>query len=189
MDEMLVKYEVEKHKEKIDRLAEQNRAKNKILVLNITLVVVLIIIFLVFNRLHKLRKKNLEQAAYESALLAELKQNELESIKQQIEQKPVKNMMGKLTEFILQSVLDKIKIKIYLQQLSELDLDMLEQTLRSADEKISGMDMKYMLCFAIDMDVKDMSLLFNVEPASIRTVKYRIKKKFREKTGFISLFS
>ena len=189
MDEMLVKYEVEKHKEKIERLAEQNRAKNKILILFISLMAVLIIIILILIHFYKLRKKNLEQSAYESALLAELKQNELESIKQQIEQKPVKNMMGKLTEFISQSVLDKVKIKFYLQQLSELDLEMLEQTLRSADEKISGMDMKYMLCFAIDMDVKDMSLLFNVEPASIRTVRYRIKKKFREKTGFISLFS
>ena len=98
-------------------------------------------------------------------------------------------MQGKLMEFISQSVLDKTKIKSYLQQLSELNVEMLEQTMLTTDEKISGMDMKYILCFAIDMDVKDMSLLFNVEPASIRTVRYRIKKKFREKTGFISLFS
>jgi len=34
------------------------------------------------------------------------------------------------------------------------------------------------------MDTKDMSILFNVELASINTVRYRIKKKFREKNTF-----
>jgi hypothetical protein len=34
------------------------------------------------------------------------------------------------------------------------------------------------------MEVKDMSTLFNVEPASIRSVRYHIKKKFGEKNTF-----
>jgi ribosomal protein L23 len=36
----------------------------------------------------------------------------------------------------------------------------------------------------IDEVRKNMSLLFNVEPASIRTVRYRIKKKFGKKNTF-----
>jgi len=43
--------------------------------------------------------------------------------------------------------------------------------------------MKYIICFAIEMEVQDMSLLFNVEPASIYTVRYRIKKKFGDGGG------
>jgi len=187
MDDMLVKYEVEKHKEQIDRLAERNKAARKISVLAISLIVVLLIVLLILILLQKARKKNLEQSAYESALLAELKHSELEYIKQRLEQKPVKNMVKKLMEWISQSVLDKTKIKIYTQQLSELDVDMLEQGFLTAEEKISNMDMKYIICFAIEMDVKDMGLLFNVEPASIRTVRYRIKKKFLGKNGFIFL--
>jgi len=187
MDDMLVKYEVEKHKEEIDRLAEQHKAARKISVLAIGFIAALLIVLLILIRLQKLRKKSLEQSAYESALLAELKHSELEHIKQRLEQKHAKSMIKKLTEWLSQSVLDKSKIKIYIQQLSELDVDTLEQGFLTAEEKISGMDMKYIICFAIEMDVKDMGLLFNVEPASIRTMRYRIKKKFRGKNGFTFL--
>jgi hypothetical protein len=61
---------------------------------------------------------------------------------------------------------------------------MLEQGYFTTNEKISNMDMKYIICFAIDMEVKDMSTLFNVEPASIRSVRYHIKKKLGEKNTF-----
>jgi hypothetical protein len=80
--------------------------------------------------------------------------------------------------------MEKSRRDFYIRQLSELDVDTLEQGYLSAHEKISTMDMKYIICFAIKMDVKDMSLLFNVEPGSIRTVRYRIKKKFGEKNTF-----
>jgi rRNA maturation endonuclease Nob1 len=185
---MLVKYEVEKKKEKIDRLAEQNKTTKRTLMLTTSLVVTLLIILLVFILLHKFRKKNLEQSIYESALLAELKQSELEqNLKEKerlLEQKPTKTMIGKLSEWILKSVMVEAKKNAYIQQLSELDIDMLEQGYFTATEKISNMDMKYIICFAIDMDTKDMSILFNVEHASIHTVRYRIKKKFREKNTF-----
>jgi hypothetical protein len=101
-----------------------------------------------------------------------------------LEQKPTKAMIGKLTDWISKSIMEKEKKNAYMQQLSELDTEMLEQGYLTADEKISNMDMKYIICFAIDMDVNDMTLLFNVQPTSIHTVRYRIKKKFREKNTF-----
>jgi ATP-dependent 26S proteasome regulatory subunit len=161
----------------------------------------------------------LEQSIYESALLAELQQTELEQsqkekeqlqqqydklearanrnkekaqpyieelerIKQQLEQKLSKTIVAKLTESISKSVMEKTNKNLYIQQLSELDADMLEQSCFSVDEKISTMEMKYIMCFIINMDVRDMGLLFNVEPSSIYTVRYRIKKKFGEKNIF-----
>jgi len=188
MDDMLVKYEVEKKNEQLDRMAERAQATRKTLLLSGVLIAVLMITLIILIRFYKLRKQRLEQSVYESALLAELKQNELDAerqrIKQHLEQKPTKAIIEKLMEWILQSPIDKTKEKTYIRQLSELDIDMLEQGYLSADEKISNMEMKYIICFAIDMDVKDMGLLFNVEPASIRTVRYRIKKKFGEKNSF-----
>ncbi len=219
INDMLVKYEVEKKEAQIVWLAERNQTAQKILILTVSLITVLLIALLIFIRFYKLRKKSMEQSIYESALLAELKQSELEQnlkekeqlqqeynelevqanqneqkaqsydkelkqIKQQLEQKPTKTMIGKLTGWISKSVMDKKTKEDYIQQLSGLDIDMLEQGYLTANEKISTMDMKYIICFAIDMDVKDMSLLFNVEPASIRTVRYRIKKKFGEKNTF-----
>ncbi|MCL2041169.1 MAG: hypothetical protein FWG84_03895 [Bacteroidales bacterium] len=219
MNDMLVKYETEKKEEEIDRLAERNRTAQKILMLTVSLIAVLFIALLLFIRFYRLRKKNLEQSIYETALLAELRQNELEQnrkekeqlqqqynaleaqasqheqktqpyleelkrIKQQLEQKPTKTMIEKLTEWISDSLMEKSKRTSYVQKLSELDVDMLEQGYLTANEKISNMDMRYIICFSIDMDVKDISLLFNVEPTSVRTVRYRIKKKFGGKNTF-----
>jgi uncharacterized protein YoxC len=219
MDDILVKYETEKKEEQIDRLTERNQTARKILILTISLIVVLLTALLFFICFYRLRKKNLEQSIYESALLAELRQTELEQnlkekeqlqqqynhleaqanrnkqkaqpyiaelerIKQQLEQKLTKTLMEKLIEGISKSVMEKSKRDFYIQQLSELDVDALEQGYLCANEKISTMEMKYIICFAIDMDVKDMSLLFNVEPGSVRTVRYRIKKKFGERNTF-----
>jgi len=219
MDNMLVKYETEKKKEQIDRLTEQNKTAMKRLALTLSLTILLLIVLFVLFRLNKLRKKNYDLSIYESALIAELKQSELEQqlkeneqlmrqyndkeaqsnrdkqkallydaelnrIKQQMEQKPTKTMIGKLTDWICKSCMEKTKKNFYIQHLSELDIDMMELGYLTANEKISNMDMKYIICFAIDMDVKDMSALFNVEPASIRSVRYRIKKKFGEKNTF-----
>jgi ATP-dependent 26S proteasome regulatory subunit len=160
-----------------------------------------------------MKKRSFRQTIYESVLLAELKQNELEQnlkekerlqqqydklekqarqskqkaesyneelnyIKQQLAQKPSKAMIEKLTAWISNSIMEKSRKNFYIRQLSELDVDTLEQGWLTANEKISNMDMKYIICFAIDMEVQDMSLLFNVEPSSIYIVRYRIKKKF-----------
>ena len=216
---MSIKYETEKKEIQIQTLTKEKQTAQRVLWLTAGLISVLLISLLLLIHFYKLRKKNLEQSIYEAALLAELKQNELEQnlkekehlqqqynelktetnqnkqkaeayneeltrIKQQLAQKPTKTMIEKLTEWISKSIMEKTKKNAYIQQLSELDIDMLEQGYLTADEKISNMDMKYIICFAIDMNTKDMSILFNVEPTSIRTVRYRIKKKFKDKNTF-----
>ncbi|MDR0835373.1 MAG: hypothetical protein LBN11_02180, partial [Tannerella sp.] len=184
ISDLSIKYETEKKEEEIARLAEQNQTAKEILILAFSLIAALLIALLIFILFFRLRKKSLEQSIYESALLAELKQDELEQIKQQLGQKPTKAMISKLSEWISKSVMEKTKKNAYIQQLSELDIDMLEHGYLAADEKITNMDMKYIICFAIDMDTKDMCLLFNVELPSIHTVRYRIKKKFSNKNTF-----
>jgi hypothetical protein len=219
MNDMLVKYETEKKKEEIDRLAEQNQTAQKILMLTVGLIAVLLVALSFLIRIYILKKRSFRQTIYESMLLSELKQNELEQnlkekerlqqqydklekqarlnkqkaesynedlmrIKQQLEQKPTKAMIEKLTDWISKSVIKKTKKHAYIQQLSELDIDMLECGYLSANGKISNMDMKYIICFAINMEVQDMSLLFNVDTNSIYTVRYRIKKKFNDKNIF-----
>jgi len=44
--------------------------------------------------------------------------------------------------------------------------------------------MKYIVCFVAAVDVKAISLLFNIEPASVYTARYRIKKKFAKDDTF-----
>jgi len=184
MDDMLVKYEVEKKNEQLDRMAERAKATRNILILTFSLTTALFIVLLILIRLHRLRKKNLEQTIYESVLFAELKQNELESIKQRLEQNPIKAVIAKLTEWITHSAIEKTKKTAYIQQLSELDLEMLEKGYLAAHEKLTNLDMKYIICFAMDMDVKDMSLLFNIESNSIYIIRYRIKRKLGNDNSF-----
>ena len=219
MDDMLVKYETEKKEVQIETLTKEKQAAHRILLLTVSLIAMLLIALLIFIRFYQLRRKNLQQSIYEAALLAELKQNELEQnlqekerlqkqydrlekqaarnkekaesynaelthIKQQLEQKPTKAMADKLSDWVSKSPMRRTNKDNYLRQLSELDVEMLERGFLSARDKISNMDMKYIICFAIDMEVQDMSLLFNVEPASIYTVRYRIKKKFGGGGGF-----
>jgi len=108
----------------------------------------------------------------------------LKQIERQLEQKPTKTIIGKLIGLITGSYMEKTKKNAYIRQLSELDIEMIELGYHTANEKISNMDMKYIICFAIDMDVKDMSDIFDVEPTTVRTVRYRIKKKFGNKNTF-----
>jgi len=128
--------------------------------------------------------QSLETQANRNKQKAQSYDAELKRIRQQLEQKPTKTMIGKLTDWISQLNMETAKKNAYIRQLSELDVDMLDRGYLTSSEKISNMDMKYIICFAIDMDVKDMSLLFSVEPASVRSVRYRLKKKFGEKNTF-----
>jgi rRNA maturation endonuclease Nob1 len=178
MGDMLVKYEVEKKNEQLDRLQERTQAARKNLILIISLLAISLIALLILVYLLKLRKKNFEQSIYEAALLTELQQNELESIKQRLEQNPIKAVVGKLTEWITNSVIENSKKTAYIQQLSELDMEMLEKGYLATHEKLTNLDMKYIICFAMDMDVNDISLLFNIGSNSIYVIRYRIKRKF-----------
>lgn len=219
INDMSIKYEVEKKEAQIKFLELKNETarKTNILIFSLLLLLIIAIIFIVIS--NRLRKKNLEQSIYEAALLNELQQAELEktedekqllqqeydkvselagenkkqaeeyatqlqSIKHQLELKPTQSMAQKIQEMVSQSLIDNYHKQEYIKNLSNLDIDMLEQGYLSANEKITNMDMKYIICFAADMEVKDVSLIFNVEPASVRTVRYRIKKKFQEKNTF-----
>ncbi|MDL2312268.1 hypothetical protein LJC68_05275 [Bacteroidales bacterium OttesenSCG-928-B11] len=219
INEMSFKYETEKKEAYISLLEERHRTTRLITILIAGLALILLITVVFVVSFYKLRKKNMEQIVYESALLTELKQNELlqnreereklqqkynrleelarqsekkanqyaeelEQIQQKLEQKPIQLMVEKIAGEIKKSLIEKNKKEKYLNLLSDLDIDMLEQGYLAAHEKITNMDMKYIICFLIDMNIKDIGLLFNIEPPSVRTVRYRIKKKFGEKDTF-----
>jgi hypothetical protein len=59
-----------------------------------------------------------------------------------------------------------------------LDFEILVDAYLSTLGSISQTNIKYAICFFIDMKTQDIGQLFNVTQASVRTVKYRIRKKF-----------
>ena len=181
------KYETEKKEIQIQTLAKENKAVRRILWLTICLSLALLTTAVFIILLNRLKRKNVEQQLYETALLAELRQNELEKMQnaqQQSEQYPVNNTIENITQILSASIIEKDYKKTYLDRLSKIDAKLLENVYQTSKVKITSMDMKYIICFAADMDVKDISLLFNVEPASVHTVRYRIRKKFAKEDSF-----
>jgi DNA-binding CsgD family transcriptional regulator len=62
-------------------------------------------------------------------------------------------------------------------QLRELDLGHI-QVLLGHGKKITTMDKRYNLCFAAGMTVEEIADFMSLEPASVYTVRYRLRKKF-----------
>jgi hypothetical protein len=187
MNDMLVKYETEKKQTQIQTLLKENQTARRIFWLTVCLLLALLAaaVFIILS--NRLKRKNVEQKLYETALLSELRQNELEKIendKQQLEQNPVKNIIENIAQAISVSIIGKNDKQTYFQRLSNIDTKLLEAAYQTSQASITGMDMKYIICFAADIEVKDISLLFNIEPASVYTVRYRIRKKFAKDASF-----
>ena len=194
VNDITIKYEAEKKEIRIQTLIreneiaiKENEAARRTLLLTIGLLLALLTTagFIILSS--RLKRKNVEQQFYETALQAELNQNELEKIqnlKKQLAQNPVKNIIENITQQVSASLIDRDNKKAYLERLAKIDTQMLETAYQNSTVKITGMDMKYIICFVADIDVKDISLLFNIEPASVHTVRYRIKKKFQKEDSF-----
>jgi len=97
---------------------------------------------------------------------------------------PIGIIVENLVQAISLSHIAKKDQKVYIERLLKIDFQLFESAYQNTQVKISGRDMKYIICFAVDIDVKDISLLFNIEPASVHTARYRIKKKFAKNDSF-----
>jgi hypothetical protein len=180
LNEMNMKFETEKKETQIKFLEQKIAAERKLLIAITLLVISLMasIGFLIWN--FKLRRENLEQAVYESALVAELQREELkqlESVKEKIQNNTAEIVAEQVKLLIEESVIPKDKKIKYIENIADMSLEIVEKINASSIEKMSMMDLKYVICFMIDMNVKDIGLLFNIYPDSVRKVHYRIRKK------------
>jgi len=101
---------------------------------------------------------------------------------------PIQIIIKNLIERIYISTIEKSQKDFYAEKLSDINIEMLGESFLSTEKKISGMDIKYIICFSIEMNIKDISLLFDIDPASVRTARYRIRKKLGKKNAFCFLF-
>lgn len=106
---------------------------------------------------------------------------------------PMQSISATAVSAVVHKIIDRITHaslppdlkKIYCERLSGLEQD--ENIIRilfSGDYNITPMDVKYILCFHIDMAPSHISQTFSVEVASVYTVRYRIRKKFRDNPAF-----
>ena len=62
--------------------------------------------------------------------------------------------------------------------ITSVNLTEAQSIMDKAVSSLTVVDKKYILCFLSGESVKNIAARFNVEPASVYTVRYRLRKKF-----------
>ena len=124
-----------------------------------------------YERLKKTAEKNKSKADEIS--------DKLLLIRRQIDESPTKTLINKLSAD-LTSVSPKIlpSKESAVERMSGLDVQQVDTLFASTTIPLSTMDKKYILCFLSGLNADEAATFFNVEQASVYTVRYRIKKKF-----------
>ena len=121
-------------------------------------------------------RRNAEAKLYEAALEADNMRQALNALESKTDIDPLLVLVdelvvqlenGRQRSYVLRSV----------QQLRSLDLSHI-QVMLSHGKKITTMDKRYVLCFAAGMTVEEIADFMSLEPASVYTVRYRLRKKF-----------
>ncbi len=96
----------------------------------------------------------------------------------------VADTVAKIARLVASSTIDAGAKDTYIESLSHLDGALLENAYRNSEARLTPLDMKYIICFNAGMGVDDIATLFNIEHASVNTVRYRIRKKFAQNDPF-----
>ena len=69
----------------------------------------------------------------------------------------------------------------YEKKLNAMDFEGIQKIIDQATTPLTTMDLQYIIVFqGLNMKPAQVAEMFNVEPASVYTVRYRIRKKFPE---------
>ena len=187
LQEIETRYEVEKQALEMERLQERNLAFRRLLYLLLSLLFCAILLIVVLY----LRKKNTEEKLYEAALEADNMRSAMDVALATTS--PEKGESGREDKQdgmrALQLLADNLIKQLQqmpvscayksqsISHLQALNWENLAQ-LCTRGSRLTNMDKRYILCFAAGMSVEDVADLFHIEPASVYTVRYRLRKKF-----------
>jgi hypothetical protein len=89
---------------------------------------------------------------------------------------PLKNL---IIEDITKLINKKLRKKTeYIEQLNQIDGQYISTLKTSYNGNLSVLYIKYCICFAIGMEIGEVSECFSIEQSSVHMVRYRLKKKF-----------
>lgn len=178
LQNLTVRYETRQKEQEIALLTEKSENYERWIYASIVFVLLLLLALLAGAYSYYLRKRADMQNRYEAAMEAEIKMNEFSTTTDEPLQRLSERFVDKLTAVVQRSSLPEDCKHLYLGKLSDIDLNQVDLQYESSIEPLSTMDMKYILCFWVDMSAADIASLFNIEAKSVYTVRYRIKKKF-----------
>ena len=110
-----------------------------------------------------------------------LKINECELIyeKQQEQKKEVQLLSLLFMDEIAKLIVKKLpKKEEYIEALKQIDRQYVYSLKKSFNGNLSIPYLKYCVCFAIGMEIGEVSECFSIEQSSVHVVRYRLKKKF-----------
>ena len=172
LQEVQTQYEVEKQQLEMDKLAAEN-SRGRWLLVALWLLLLLLVIgywLLVMGR------RNAEAKLYEAALEADNMRQTIRSLESQTDVDPLMILVDELVAQ-LEGGARRDYVERTVAQLRERDLGHIKVML-SHGKKITTMDKRYVLCFAAGMSVEEIADFMSLEPASVYTVRYRLRKKF-----------
>lgn len=179
----------------MQNLKEREEQRTVILRLLIGSLVAAVVILVFVVWIYILHRRRLQDRLYQSALESEMNLQELETVKSQysdlkdsLESRQVlRNFevaVEKMKSVVMAARLDPAVRDEYIQKLSTLNLVAFERQFSTSISRMTQMDIKYILCFYLEFEARDIATIFSVEPASVYTVRYRLRKKFRDNPSF-----
>ena len=178
LQEVQTQYEVEKQALKMEKLAAENRSNRWVMVALWLLLVAMVLGYWLLA----MGRKNAEAKLYEAALEADNMRQAITNLEAQTDVEPLMMLADELIAQ-LQGGASRAYVARTIAQLRELDLGHI-QVLLGHGKKITTMDKRYILCFAAGMTVEEIADFMSLEPASVYTVRYRLRKKFNSDYPF-----
>lgn len=165
INEMEIKYEVQTKDLQIELLTQKTEIDKKHLwVIGLSFLIFAIVLIVFY-----LQIKRMEQRSYQAAL-----ESELGVAPSSLVTNVVVNM---LKDYVQVSILPQEVKEKYIHGFDQLNIDELNAFLGNTSAKITTMDLKYICCFYIQMETRDIATLFHIEVSSVNTVRYRLRKK------------
>lgn len=153
LHEVETHYQVAQKEEHIQHLRQQNLI---FIGLSVALVLILAGVVVIFILL----KRRREQAEYDAAVEADLLR--------QSEQTGIQTLVDRLCQDFPQVA----------EQLRTVNTQTANNLFAAAEKPLSIVDKRYLFCFMAGLKVQEIAKLFHVEPESVYTVRYRLRRKF-----------
>ena len=173
LQEIETRYEVEKQQLEMERLEAKNETFRWLLAVCILLIICAVLVISVVM----LRKRHTEDQLYEAALEQENVRSMLSEMIDRIDLNPLHLIQEDLLTTFRQLPEDTPCRQEGIEAIEKADLVRIEQLYKQAPT-LTAMDKRYLMCFAAGLSVEQVSALLRVAPASVYTVRYRIRKKF-----------
>lgn len=124
------------------------------------------------------QKEILQKEVLAGNLQVEQKNKILQSLKNQLEENPGKDLDNRNVNKMLREHLHIDKdFEAFKADLKEIHPEFYNRLQEKASNKLTSLDLRYCAFIFMKRSTKEMAMLLNVEPKSIRMSKYRLKQK------------